>query len=74
MLEAADGNYHWQRNETLFHAPLIRALKERTAFLVEDCDNDSGLSCEVEKLLRSDGAAESFVRSVAEFLLEKVGN
>jgi len=51
----------WKQVERLYHAALDRAPGERAAFLDEACAQDSGLRCQVEELLRYDGAAESFI-------------
>jgi rhodanese-related sulfurtransferase len=51
--------------EELFHAALERPPDERAAWLAETCADDPDLRCEVEELLRYDGAAESFIEENA---------
>ncbi len=55
----------WQRVETLFQAALARAPETRTTFLVEACPDNPSLREEVEKLLASFDAADSFLETPA---------
>ncbi len=52
----------WQRIETLFHDALERAPGERTAFLIEACDDDQ-LRGEVVSLLASFDQADDFMET-----------
>jgi Tol biopolymer transport system component/serine/threonine protein kinase len=55
----------WQQIETLYHAALEREPGARAAFLAHACAGDEELRREVEKLLRDEGAAESFIQGDA---------
>src|SRR5499426_164582 len=51
----------WQQIDQLLEAALDRRPEERSAFLAVACAGDESLRLEVESLLRSDKAAESFI-------------
>src|SRR5687768_18070532 len=55
----------WQRLETLFHAALERAPGDRASFLAAACGDDTELRAEVERLLRADEQASSFIADAA---------
>src|SRR5262249_25238939 len=51
----------WRQIDQLLEAALEREPEERAAFLADACVDDESLRLEVESLLRSDEAAESFI-------------
>src|SRR5262245_45861254 len=51
----------WRQIDQLLEAALERKPEERAAFLAAACAGDESLLLEVESLLRSDEAAESFI-------------
>jgi len=51
----------WRQIDQLLEAALDRKPEERAAFLAVACADDESLRLEVESLLRSDEAAESFI-------------
>jgi len=51
----------WRQIDQLLEAALERRPEERAAFLAVACAGDESLRLEVESLLRSDEAAESFI-------------
>ncbi|MGH9855444.1 MAG: serine/threonine-protein kinase, partial [Blastocatellia bacterium] len=51
----------WRQIDQLLEEALERRPEERAAFLAVACGGDESLRQEVESLLRSDGAAESFI-------------
>src|SRR5262245_61718790 len=51
----------WRQIDQLLEAALEREPDERAAFLAAACAGDESLRLEVESLLRSDEAAESFI-------------
>ncbi len=51
----------WQQIEEFFQKAVDLAPKERSAFLSHECQNDSELKNEVEKLLKDYDSAESFI-------------
>ncbi len=53
----------WQKIDKLLDAALSRSPAERDAFLAEACGSDEKLRHEVERLLRSDEAAERFIET-----------
>ncbi|MFN0124900.1 MAG: protein kinase domain-containing protein [Blastocatellia bacterium] len=55
----------WQKIEALFNAALERAEPERAAFLDAECGADSGMRAQVERLLRADEMAGSFIEAGA---------
>jgi tRNA A-37 threonylcarbamoyl transferase component Bud32/GAF domain-containing protein len=55
----------WRQIDQLFEAALERRPDERPAFLSAACGGDESLRLEVESLLRSDEAAESFIEEPA---------
>jgi eukaryotic-like serine/threonine-protein kinase len=66
----------WRQIDQLLEAALDREPEERAAFLAVACADDESLRLEVESLLRSDGAAESFIEEpvvalAAEVIAEK---
>ncbi|MBI3424940.1 MAG: PD40 domain-containing protein [Acidobacteria bacterium] len=56
---------HWQQLETLFQAALERPASARAAFVSQACAADPQLQQEVEKLLASFQAANSFLETPA---------
>ncbi|HZS07752.1 MAG TPA: protein kinase [Blastocatellia bacterium] len=62
----------WQQLDQLLEAALERPPAERAAFLAEACAGDETLRQEVESLLRSDEAAESFIETPATALAGEV--
>src|SRR5262249_33729406 len=65
LFEMKMDKQRWQQIETLYHAALERAPDERAAYLADVCADDSGLLCEVEELVRHDGAEGSFMQDNA---------
>src|SRR5262247_4934647 len=55
----------WRQIDQLLEAALERRPDERAAFLAAACAGDESLQLEVESLLRSDEAAESFIEKPA---------
>jgi len=53
----------WQQIETLLHSALAHAPEERSAFLVEACEDDDLLRREVESLIATHEQAESFLEA-----------
>ena len=51
----------WRQIDQLLEAALEREPDERAAFLAAACEGDKSLRLEVESLLRSDEAADSFI-------------
>ena len=51
----------WRQIDQLLEAALERGPEDRAAFLADACAGDEPLRLEVESLLRSDEAAESFI-------------
>jgi hypothetical protein len=62
----------WRQIDQLFEAALERSPEERVAFLAAACAGDESLRLEVESLLRSDEAAESFIEKPAAALAAEV--
>jgi len=62
----------WQQIDQLLEAALERQPEERAAFLAVACAGDESLRREVESLLRSDEAAESFIAEPAVTLVAEV--
>jgi serine/threonine protein kinase len=62
----------WRRIDQLLEAALERRPEERAAFLSAACVGDESLRMEVEALLRSDEAAESFIEEPAATLAAHV--
>ena len=56
---------NWQQVRDLFDAALARPAEERAKFLERACAGDEALRREVESLLESDEAAESFIEAPA---------
>ena len=66
----------WRQIYQLLEAAMDREPEERAAFLAAACADDESLRLEVESLLRSDEAAESFIEKpvverVAELIAER---
>src|SRR5215510_4301167 len=66
----------WLQIDQLLEAAMEREPEERVAFIAVACADDESLRLEVESLLRSDEAAESFIEEpvvelVAEVIAEK---
>jgi hypothetical protein len=55
----------WRQIDQLLEAALDHEPEERAAFLALACADDESLRLEVESLLRSDEAAESFIEEPA---------
>jgi non-specific serine/threonine protein kinase/serine/threonine-protein kinase len=55
----------WRRLEDLFHAMLALPPEQRPAALAEACGDDAELRGEVERLLRADAHASTFIGSAA---------
>lgn len=53
----------WQQIEEIFQNVVDLTPKERSAFLKRECQNDSELKTEVEKLLNDYDSADSFIES-----------
>src|SRR5215475_12463844 len=62
----------WRQIDQLLEAALERHHDERAAFLAVACAGDESLRLEVESLLRSDEAAESFIEEPATALVAEV--
>jgi len=62
----------WRQIDQLLEAALDRKPEERAAFLDVACADDESLRLEVESLLRSDEAAESFIEEPATALVAEV--
>jgi eukaryotic-like serine/threonine-protein kinase len=62
----------WRQIDQLLEAALEREPEERAAFLASACAGDESLRLEVESLLRSDEAAESFIEEPATPLVAEV--
>src|SRR5262245_62187531 len=62
----------WRQIDQLLEAALEREPEERAAFLAAACAGDESLRVEVESLLRSDEAAESFIEKPAAALAAEV--
>ena len=62
----------WRQIDQLLEAALERRPEERAAFLAVACADDESLRLEVESLLRSDEAAESFIEKPAAALAAEV--
>ena len=56
---------NWQQVRDLFDAALARPAEDRAKFLERACAGDEALRREVESLLESDKAAESFMEAPA---------
>jgi serine/threonine-protein kinase len=64
----------WRQIDQILEAALERQPEERAAFLAVACAGDESLRVEVESLLRSDEAAESFIEEpVAAMAAEVIG-
>jgi len=50
----------WKRLQKLFHAASDLTAEQRSAFLTENCADDSGLLQEVEALVKEDHELASF--------------
>jgi eukaryotic-like serine/threonine-protein kinase len=66
---------HWQRINEMFHGALALDCRERSAFLVAECDGDDALRVKIEALLTSHQEAEGFIQGsvfadAAELLVE----
>src|SRR5262245_45452127 len=62
----------WRQIDQLFEAALEREPDGRAAFLAAACAGDEALRLEVESLLRSDEAADSFIEEPAVALVAEV--
>jgi eukaryotic-like serine/threonine-protein kinase len=62
----------WLQIDQLLEAALERGPEERAAFLTVACADDESLRLEVESLLRSDEAAETFIEEPATALVAEV--
>src|SRR5215510_11027608 len=62
----------WRKIDQLLDAAMEREPDERAAFLEFACAGDQSLRLEVESLLRSDEAAESFIEKPAVALVAEV--
>src|SRR5262245_41602203 len=62
----------WREIDQLLEAALERQPEERASFLAAACAGDESLRLEVESLLRSDEAAESFIEEPATALVAEV--
>jgi tetratricopeptide (TPR) repeat protein len=66
----------WRQIDQLLEAAMEREPEERAAFLAAACEGDESLRLEVESLLRTEEAAESFIEKpivgrVAELIAER---
>ena len=55
----------WQHIDRLFHEALKRDREERSRFLAEACGGDKVLRDELEALIESHEAADSFIENPA---------
>src|SRR5262245_41018655 len=62
----------WRQIDQLLEAALERQPEERAAFLADACAGDDSLRLEVESLLRTDEAADSFIEKPAVALVADV--
>src|SRR5262250_1608251 len=62
----------WRQIDQLLEAALERQPGERAAFLAVACAGDESLRLEVESMLRSDEAAESFIEEPAAALVAEI--
>jgi len=55
----------WRQTSQLYHAALLKAVPDRTAFVRGACGDDDALRREVESLLALDGSAQNFLKAPA---------